>query len=98
MTESRGKDFNFFQTVTATSGSFPLAEGTDPDVQMAFRGARRMMFVCVSGSNIEYSFNGNTVHGRISSGQIFNFDTRAEDKIWFRGSGEVDVHAWHIGV
>ena len=69
-----------------------------PQVQIAFRGARRMMFVCPTGTNVEYSFNGTTVHGRISADQIFNFDIRGEDKIFFRGSGTVDVHAWHVGV
>lgn len=93
MTETLGKDFNFFQVVAVTAGSFTV----DPDVQIAFRGARRMMFVCPAGTNVEYSFNGTTVHGRISSGQIFNFDIRGEDKIWFQGSGTVDVHAWHVG-
>jgi hypothetical protein len=97
MAENLGRDFNFFQTVTATAGSFPVGANVDPDVQITIRGAHRIMFVCVSGTNIEYSFNGNTVHGRISQDQIFNFDIRAEDKIWFRGSGEVDVHAWHVG-
>lgn len=96
-TEDRGKDFNYFKTVTVTSGSFP-ATGTDPDVLMRFRGPRKIMFRCTSGTNIEYSFNGNTVHGRISANEIFNFGTRSEDKIWFRGTGEVDVHSWHIGV
>jgi hypothetical protein len=98
MTEERGKDFNFYQRVTASAGSFPVTSGTAPDVQIAFRGARRMMFVCGSGTDVEYSFNGQTIHGRISADQIFNFDVRNEDKIWFRGTGAVDVHAWHIGV
>jgi hypothetical protein len=96
MVESRGKDFNFYQRVTATAGTFPVVG--NPDVQIAFRGPRRMMFVCRSGTDVEYSFNGNTVHGTISANQIFNFDVRSEDKIWFRGTGVVDVHAWHIGV
>lgn len=96
MAETLGKDFNHFSIVNASNAAF----NPGPDVQIAFRGARRMMFVCSSGTNVEYSFNGNTVHGRISSGQIFNFDARSEDKIWFRssGGGVVDVHAWHIGV
>lgn len=98
MVENVGKDFNFYQRVIASAGSFPVAAGTDPDVQMAIRGARRIMFVCIAGSDVEYSFNGNTLHGRISANQIFNFDVRAEDKVWFRGTGTVDVHAWHIGV
>lgn len=96
MVENLGKDFNFYQRVIVTSGSFPTTDGYD--VLIKFRGSRRMMFVCTSGTDIEYSFNGNTIHGRISANQIFNFDVRNEDKIWFRGTGTVDVHAWHIGV
>lgn len=97
MTENVGKDFNFYQRVIAGAGSIPVPDGTSPDVTMTIRGARRIMFVGVAGSDVEYSFNGNTLHGRISSGQIFNFDIRGEDKIWFRGTGTVDVHAWHVG-
>jgi hypothetical protein len=96
MSENLGKDFNFYQRVSVTSGSFPTTDGYN--VLIKFRGPRRMMFVCTSGTDIEYSFNGNTVHGRISANQIFNFDVRNEDKIWFKGTGTVDVHAWHIGV
>jgi hypothetical protein len=98
MVESIGKDFNFYQRVVAVGGSFPLPAGTAPHVQIAFRGARRIMLVCTAGSDVQYSFNGNVLHGRISANQIFNFDVRNEDKMWFLGSGTVDVHAWHIGV
>jgi hypothetical protein len=56
-----------------------------------------MMFVGVTGDDVEYSFNGVTTHGRISADQIFNFDLRNEDKIWFKGTGSVDVHIWHAG-
>lgn len=98
MVESIGKDFNFYQRVVAVAGSFPLPEGTEPHVQIAFRGPRRIMLVGISGSDVQYSFNGNTLHGRISADQIFNFDVRGEDKIWILGTGTVDVHAWHIGV
>jgi hypothetical protein len=91
MTETVGKDFNFFQTVTSTA-SFAVT----PDVTMRFRGPRSMMFIGVSGTSIEYSFNGTTTHGRISSGQILNFGQRNEDKIWFKGSGVIDVHSWRI--
>lgn len=93
MAETRGKDFNFFATVTSPGDDFT----DEPQVIITFRGAKRMMFVCVSGTNVEYSFNGNTLHGRISANQIFNFDIRGEDKIWLRGTGVVDVHAWHVG-
>lgn len=106
MTETRGKDFNFFATVDGytdgyTYGSDGYADGyafpVSPQVLTGFRGARRMMFVGVSGTNVEYSFNGTTVHGRISAGQIFNFGPRDEDKVFVRGIGEIDVHIWHIG-
>lgn len=93
MTETVGKDFNYFGIITASGANFT----EDPQVLMRFRGARRIMFVGVSGNNVEYSFNGSTIHGRISANQIFNFDIRGEDKIWFRGTGVVDVHAWHVG-
>lgn len=102
MSETRGKDFNYFKTVTATvidgydgyDGYFKVT----PDVITGFRGPRQMMFVGVSGNNIGYSFNGTHLHGRISAGQIFNFGTRGEDKIFFRGNGVIDVHIWHIGI
>jgi len=55
-----------------------------------------MMFVGKDGNNIEYSFNGSTIHGRISINQIFNFGLRAGEKIWFRGVGTVDVHIWGV--
>jgi hypothetical protein len=101
MTENRGKDFNYFKTVTATvTDGYDGYDGyfaVDPDITTAFRGARRVMFVGVQGINIGYSFNGVHLHGRISAGQIFNFGPRAEDKIFFRGNGIVDVHVWHIG-
>ena len=102
MTENRGKDFNYFKTVTVTvSDGYDGYDGylnTSPDVLTAFRGARRIMLVGVSGSNVGYSFNGVKLHGRISAGQIFNFGPRAEDKMFFRGNGTVDVHIWHIGL
>jgi len=69
-----------------------------PQVQTGFRGPRRIMLVGVTGTNVIYSFSGYSVHGRISSGQIFNFDLRNQDQIYFAGVGTVDVHIWHIGV
>lgn len=96
MVKNVGKDFNYFKSVVVniTDGYFP----TEAQVQTAFRGARRMMFVCAAGTNVEYSFDGLHLHGRISNAQIFNFDIRAEDRIYFRGTGTVDVHIWHVGI
>ena len=91
MTETRGKDFNYFEEVTISGvGSFP----TTPDAMSRFRGSRRMMFVCTAGSDIAYSFNGTTVHGKMVADQIFNFGPRNEDKVFFTGTGTVQVHMW----
>ena len=95
--QTAGKDFNYFKEIT-------ISGLTDfPSVAQAFakfRGARRMMFVCTDGA-VEYSFNGNTLHGSMDTTKasaILNFGTRMEDKIWFRGTGTVQVHIWQLGV
>jgi len=95
--QDKGKDFNFYQEVTVAAVA---AFTEEPDFFMAMRGPRRMIFVCPSG-DVEYSFNGNTVHGHMVSGEPsekLDFDVRMEDKIWLRGTGVLQVHAWHIGV
>lgn len=87
-----GTDFNFYKQLVVTNGSFNIT----PDCFMGFRGSRRMLFVCTAGT-VEYSFNGNTLHGAMSaslaSSQL-NFGPRMQDKIWFRGNGTVQVHCW----
>jgi hypothetical protein len=91
-----GKDFNFYQEEIVTNSDFP----SEPQVFMKFRGSRRMIFVCPAGA-VEYSFNGNTVHGKVASGEPsekLDFGTREGDKIWLKGSGTIQVHAWHVGV
>jgi len=95
MTETRGRDFEYFKVVTVNGvADFPVK----PQATITIKGPIKMMFVCRSGTLVEYSFNGTTVHGRISAGEQFNFGTRGQDKIFVKGTGEIDVHAWHIGV
>jgi hypothetical protein len=93
----RGTDFNFYQEVVVSG----VTEFPDmPQAIMGFRGPRRMMFICPSGT-VEYSFNGNTVHGKAVNGEPserLDFGTRAGDKIWVRGTGTLQIHCWHIGV
>ncbi len=81
---------NFTEVSISGVGSFP----TIPQVITTFRGNRSLMFVCTSGTNVEYSFDGINVHDKISSGQIFSFTNRNESKIWFRGTGAIAVHSW----
>jgi hypothetical protein len=83
--------YNKFQIVSISGVSdFPVAE----DILVDFRGIRHIMFVCTDGTNVEYSFDGTNIHGRISEDQTFNFGLRNESKIWFRGTGSIDVHVW----
>lgn len=80
-----------FQTVTVSGvGAFPAqAQVINP-----IRNPLSIMLVCSSGTNVEYSFDGETVHGRISANQSFTFLNRNEARVWFKGTGVVDVHAW----
>ena len=97
-----GRDFNYFENIDVTGFSFPdLAQAV-----IRFRGPQRLNFILVSGGPIEYSFNGNNLHGDMTTGtpsEERNFDARMGKKIWFRlaGGGSaavVRVEAWHIGV
>lgn len=79
-------------TIVSVSGlaAFPAtAQVINP-----IRNPLNLMFVCSSGTNVEYSFDGVTTHGRISANQSFTFLTRNEARVWFKGTGVVDVHAW----
>lgn len=98
--QTKGKDFNFYQEVVV-SGVTEFPE--EPQVFMKMRGPRRMIFICPAGT-VEYSFNGGsdgTLHGKMVSGEPsekLEFDVRMEDKVYVRGTGTLQVHAWHIGV
>lgn len=89
-----GTDFNHYQEVTVSGVSdYP----DNAQVIIRFRGAQRLIFVCTSGTDVEYSFNGNTTHGVMSDTapeDIFNFGPRDNKKIWFKGTGTIRVHAW----
>jgi len=95
-----GKDFNFFDKLVITATSFQ----NEADVVIRFRGPQRLHFSLEAGTTVEYSFNGNTVHGDMTTSQASaerDFGVRAGKKIWFRvpsGSATVRVEAWHIGV
>lgn len=91
--QTAGMDFNYFAEISVSgTSSFPAVA----QAFSKFRGARRMLFVCTSGS-VTYSFNGNTVHGKMDSSDAsnkLNFGPRQEDKVWFYGTGTVQVHMW----
>jgi|ERR1700722_473674 len=89
-----GKDFNFFQnfTVTASIGAF----NTNADVVITFP---TYTVTFMSTGALQYSFNGNTVHGDMNMNSIITsnilvFENRPISKIWFRGTGLVRIEAW----
>ena len=95
-----GRDFNFFEKPVISVTDFP----EEPQIVIRFKGPQHLTFMLESGSAVEYSFNGTTVHGDMTtstSSATLDFLTRSNKKIWFRvasGSSTVRVEAWHIGV
>jgi hypothetical protein len=102
-----GRDFNFFQklSVTATTFGGGSVSGQQPDMIITFPTQGVMFLNLGSGATsvIEYSFDGNNLHGELnpanaSAGKAF--DNRVVSKIWFRiqsgssGPVSVAVEAW----
>jgi hypothetical protein len=99
-----GFDYNFFAQVTpGSSGAGVFA--TDCDVVINMKAPTyNVTFWAPSGTSVQYSFNGNTIHGTLDGSgtvapQFLEFDNRVISKIWFTyigGSGKVRVEAWAI--
>lgn len=92
-----GRDFNYFNnfTVTASSAAF----NTDADIIITFPTYTVTFMVASGVGPIQYSFNGNTVHGDLNGtgpNNILLFQNRVISKIWFKGTGAVRVEAWGI--
>lgn len=95
-----GRDFNFYQVVTpgsATLGTFVAS----CDATISFP-TYTVIFWAPAGAVIEYSFNGNTIHGKIDgSGStapaFLTFENRVISKIWLSGTGgALRIEAWGI--
>lgn len=92
-----GKDFNFYQKFNVQSATFlPNA-----DMVINIKWQRGLSIINEGNVVVEYSFNGNIVHGDLtpntdSSG--FVWDNRSVGLIWFRvpngGTAVVRVEAW----
>lgn len=94
-----GRDFNFFQKFIISSTSF----NEEADGIIKFSTNCVMMLLENTTGVVEYSFNGNTVHGELNAAlpsRGVAFDNRIISKIWFRiASGSpspltVRVDAW----
>lgn len=90
-----GRDFNFFKNVTPTV-AINAAFNFDADVCITF--PTYTVTFMVTGGPVQYSFNGNTVHGDMAVSPALNssliFENRQIAKIWFRGTGTVRIEAW----
>lgn len=98
-----GYDRNFFQklTVSATSFGSGSVDGYQPDMIITIPTFTVIFSLEGTGTNqIQYSFNGNTVHGDMIIGQssaTLTFANRPISKIWFKaisGTPIVRVEAW----
>jgi hypothetical protein len=99
-----GRDYNFFQKISvSTVGTFNY----DSDVIITFTTQGFQFLNLGSGGTnvVEFSFNGNTVHGELNPSNAtagLTFDNRVASKIWFRvqagstGPVTVSVNAWSI--
>ena len=91
-----GKDYNFFQKVTVNPANFP----DDSHISFNIKGIQSFSLVNEGDEVVEYSFNGNTLHGDLTPGtatEAIFFDNRVVSAIWFRTAvaGQVvRVEAW----
>ena len=100
---TQGKDFNFFRKLFVTSNTFAHNTNSDADVVFNFRFQVGFSLINEGTSVVQYSFNGNTLHGDMtpgtSSAALF-FNHRSVSQIWFRKEdadgydGYVRVEAW----
>jgi len=101
---TKGRSFNFFEKIAVSATTFGggSADGYQPDLLITFptQGA---IFLNEGTGTVEYSFNGNAVHGELDSTKAsagLSFDNRVISFIWFRvkagssGPINVSVHAW----
>jgi len=101
---NNGKDFNFYSKVNVNWSTFGgnSVDGYGPDIMITFPTQSLMMLNEGSGV-VEFSFNGNIVHGELDSSKPsvgMVFDNRVVSKIFFRlksgstGPITVSVNAW----
>lgn len=89
-----GFDYNFFQKITVSNGSFNHLS----DLLIPF-STYTVTFQLESAGPVSYSFNGNTVHGDMTltlPSANLTFQNRVISGIWFKGAGVVRVEAWSI--
>lgn len=102
-----GKDFNYYQKMDISWSTFGggSLDGQSPDMVITFPTQSVMFLNEETGGTqvVEYSFNGNTVHGELDPtlpSKALTFDNRVISLIWFRiksgssGPVTIRVDAW----
>lgn len=98
-----GRDDNFFQKLAVTAATFGgnSVDGYQPDMIITF-STQTVTFQLEGSGVLQYSFNGQTVHGDMTSGDSsvsLVFQNRVISKIWFKlisGTPTVRVEAWAV--
>jgi hypothetical protein len=122
ITKLQGRDYNYFNKIAVSWSAFGGGNSGNPDVFIPFSTdwvqfinltvdgyvptSSPSQFSPSSVSVVEYSFNGNTVHGELGSGAHnveLTFQDRVIGLIWFRlqsgsGPGTVNVSVQAFGI
>lgn len=109
--KTQGRDFNYFKSTSVSwtqfgaSDGYTTSDGYGPDLIITFPTNGIMFTNETSGQVVEYSFNGNTVHGQLdgtatSTTRSLTFLNKVASVIWFRlksgsaGPAIITVTAW----
>ena len=112
--KNHGRDFNYYSSTSVSWTQFgapdgyTVEDGYGPDLVITFPTYGVIMTNETDGQIVEYSFNGNTVHGVldgentpvVSTTRSVTFLNRQVALIWFRlksgsaGPATITVTAW----
>jgi hypothetical protein len=87
--------WNYFSVINVDGYDFPET----PQANFKFL-SQGFSFLNRGNKIIQYSFDGDTVHGDLNPHDLSSgvtFDARVEDKVWFKGLdgyGTVRVESW----
>lgn len=102
---TKGRDYNFFEKIDVNWAEFGenSVDGEQPDMVITFPTQSIMLLNEADAGIVEYSFNGNTIHGELDAEKASKglvFDNRVASPIWFRlksgstGPITIRVDAW----
>jgi hypothetical protein len=93
---TQGFDWNFFAKPTISDTGFPASPQVMINLATHVQG---FSITLTSGAQVEYSFNGTTLHGDLVAAEgtkSVQFNNRTATKIFFRSAAgaTVRVEAW----